>query len=183
MGFGYSREMNILVLTAEDAVNRRRELGDLLRDAVDSGASIGYVSTPTLAEADAYWDSVIAAVFGGSRVLMVAQGEDGAIAGSVQLDLEQRPNGNHRAEMIKLFVLRSMRRRGIARALLAFGIDEARRRGRMLLTMDTRKGGDAERLCEQMGFQRMGEIPRYARSVTGELEGTVFFYYWIPGGS
>ena len=54
----------------------------------------------------------------GSRVLLAAV-EDGRIQGSVQLALEMRANGDHRAEAMKLFVHRRARRRGFARALMA----------------------------------------------------------------
>ena len=115
-----------------------------------------------------------------SRVLIAAIDGD-IVAGSVQVVLEQRDNGNHRAELAKLFVLRSHRRRGLATQLMRHAIDEARRRGRALLVMDTIKGGNAERLCEKLGFTRTGEIPRYARSTGGRLEATVLFHHWLGG--
>src|SRR5207247_2693942 len=39
--------------------------------------------------------------------------------GSVQMDLESRANGNHRAEVMKMFVHSGVRRRGPARALMS----------------------------------------------------------------
>ncbi len=42
--------------------------------------------------------------------------------------------------------------------------------------MDTRKGGDAEKMCELLGYVRYGEVPKYARSTNGELRTTAFFY-------
>jgi len=53
----------------------------------------------------------------------------------------------------------------------------ARRLGRTLLLMDTRKGGDAEKMCESLGYVRYGEVPGYARSGNGELDATAFFYH------
>jgi GNAT superfamily N-acetyltransferase len=94
----------------------------------------------------------------------------------VQLGLEMRVNGNHRAELMKLFVHRRARRRGLARALIAEGEATARRIGRTLLVMDTRKGGEAEKLCASLGYVRFGEVPGYARSGDGSLHTTVFFY-------
>ena len=52
----------------------------------------------------------------------------------------------------------------------------ARARGITLLLMDTRQGGEAERLCEALGYTRWGEVPGYARSANGELHTTVFYY-------
>jgi hypothetical protein len=51
----------------------------------------------------------------------------------------------------------------------------ARALGRSLLVMDTRQGGEAEKLCESLGYVRYGEVPGYARSGDGRLHTTVFF--------
>jgi hypothetical protein len=42
--------------------------------------------------------------------------------------------------------------------------------------MDTRKGGEGEKLCESLGYVWFGEVPGYARSGSGQLHTTVFFY-------
>ena len=87
-----------------------------------------------------------------------------------------RENGNHRAEVMKLFVHRRARRRGLAKALLADVEAKSRQLGRTLLLMDTRKGSEAESFCESLGYVRLGEVPNYARSGDGQLRTTVFFY-------
>ena len=51
----------------------------------------------------------------------------------------------------------------------------AKARGITLLLMDTRKGGEAERLCVSLGYSRWGEVPEYALSGDGELHTTVFY--------
>ena len=165
----------IFSFTAEQAAKEIAQLANLLMDAVDSGASVGFL--PPLATSDAveYWRGVIDAISAGRRVLLVAF-EGGLVLGSVQIDLEMRPNGNHRAELMKLFVDRRARRRGMAKALMAEAESTAHRLGRTLLVMDTRKGGDAEKMCESLGYVRYGEIPNYARSSDGQLHTTVFFY-------
>ena len=81
--------------------------------------------------------------------------------------------------MIKLFVHRRTRRRGLAKALMLEVESTARRLGRTLLLMDTRKGGEAEKMCESLGYVRYGEIPKYARSGDGELDASVFYYYQL----
>jgi acetyltransferase len=48
--------------------------------------------------------------------------------------------------------------------------------GRHLLVLDTRLGGDAERLYAGMGYLRVGVIPQFARNSTGTLDATVIFY-------
>ena len=165
----------VLSFAPEQAERHIQHLVDLLIDAVDSGASIGFM--PPLAESEAriYWLGVVAAMRSGTRVLLVALDGD-LIQGSVQIDLETRANGNHRAEAMKLFVHRRARRRGLARALMVELESTARRLGRTLLVMDTRQGGEAEKMCESLGYVQYGEVPGYARSGDGRLHTTVFFY-------
>ena len=38
------------------------------------------------------------------------------------------------------------------------------------------KGGEAEKMCESLGYIRFGEVPKYARSGDGRLEASAFFY-------
>ncbi len=165
----------IVSWTAEQALAKLDELTELLIDAVDGGASVGFMPPLTETDAAAYWRSVVPAISDGSRVLLAAV-EEGQLQGSVQLALETRANGNHRAEAMKLFVHRRARRRGLAKALMAEAECAARRLGRTLLLMDTRDGGEADRMCQALGYVRYGEVPQYARSSDGRLHTTVFYY-------
>jgi acetyltransferase len=168
----------IASLDPEEAEKKIDQLAGLLIDAVESGASVGFLPPLGTEEALGYWREVIAAMRQGRRVLLAAlEGDLGdVIQGSVQLDLETRANGNHRAKGMKLFVHRRARRRGLAKALMSELEAAARRLGRTLLVMDTRKGGEAEKMCESLGYVRYGEVPNYARSADGQLHTTVFFY-------
>ena len=165
----------IVRFSTEQAKEHIGQLAGLLIDAVDSGASVGFLPPLGEAEALAYWRDVVERMREGGRILLVAL-EDGVVQGSVQLALEMRPNGSHRAEAMKLFVHRRARRRGLATALMSALESTARELGRTLLIMDTRKGGDAEKMCESLGYIRYGEVPGYARSSNGQLHTTVFFY-------
>jgi acetyltransferase len=167
--------MTIAAFTAADVAREIGQLADLLMDAVESGASVGFLPPLERGEAVAYWETVADAIRQKSRVLLVAT-ENQLIQGAVQLMLEMRANGNHRAEAGKLFVHRRARRRGLARALMAEAESAARRLGRTLLVMDTRKGGEAERLCDALGYIKFGEVPGYARSANGTLHTTSFYY-------
>jgi GNAT superfamily N-acetyltransferase len=165
----------VVSFTPEQAEAEAGQLAELLIDAVDSGASIGFM--PPLRESDAleYWSSVIAAMRDGSRILLAAL-DAGVIQGSVQLALEMRANGDHRAEVMKLFVHRRARRRGLSKALMAAAESTARKLGRTLLVMDTRQGGEADQMCQSLGYIRFGEVPGYARSGDGRLHTTAFYY-------
>ena len=162
-------------LTANELAGFQNDLADLLCDAVDSGASIGFLPPVLRNEANSYWESVEQAMRNGSRVLIVASDASG-IAGAVQLGLEMRANGNHRAEVIKLMVHRRSRGRGLGRELMKQAEAVARGLGRTLLVLDTRRGDAAEQLYTKLGYERAGVIPRYARSASGELHDTVFMY-------
>ena len=163
-------------LTPAAVDDRRAGLVALLRDAVDSGASLGFLPPLDAQEALAYWESVAAAVQGGSRLLLAALSEAGSVIGSAQLELATPPNGRHRAEVTKVMVQRAARRHGTGRALMLAIEDRARQLGRTTLVLDTRTGDSSERLYRSVGWQLAGTIPRYARSVGGGLEATSIYY-------
>jgi acetyltransferase len=165
----------IIALDTDAARQSRSELVALLQDAVAGGASIGFLPPLAADEAAAYWDGVLADLAAGKRVLIAAM-EQGRVIGSAQLELAGRANASHRAEVQRLIVHRDARRRGIGRALMAALEEHARRIGRTLLVLDTREGDPSEALYEQCGYTRVGAIPRYARSASGTLDGTVYFY-------
>ena len=54
--------------------------------------------------------------------------------------------------------------------------DAARDEGRTLLVLDTVTGGAAEQLYLRAGWQRVGEIPRYALMPDGAPCSTTVFY-------
>jgi len=166
----------IELLDAAAAVRARAPLAALLQDAVDGGASIGFLPPLPAADATAYWDGVVAAVRAGSRVLLVARDDAGGVVGSVQLELAMRGNAAHRAEVTKLMVHRAARRHGVGRALMLAVEAEARRRGRTTLVLDTRQGDPSEALYRGLGWSFVGAIPRYARSADGRLEATAVYY-------
>ena len=154
------------------------DLCALLIDAVDSGASVGFLPPLSAADAQGYWEGVRRALHGGGRWLFGAF-SGGRLVGSVQLDLAGMANGSHRAEVMKLFVHRSARRQGVARALMLAIESQARAAGRTLLVLDTRHGDEAERLYRALGYVQAGVIPRYARSASGELAPTIIMYRWL----
>lgn len=154
------------------------ELVSLLQDAVDSGASVGFLSPLSSVDAHSYWQEVLLACNKQSRILLAAR-QDSTIVGTVQLDLVTKPNGNHRAEVQKLLVHRRVRRQGWGRKLMVAVEAVAREAQRSLLVLDTRKDTPAEKLYRSLGYTEFGIIPQYARDPDGSLAATVFFYRFV----
>lgn len=152
-------------------------LAELLHAVVHAGAGISFIVPFSMEEARAFWrDTVLPAVRKRTRRVLVAR-IDGRIVGSVQLELATPPNQRHRAEVMKLLVHPSARRRGIARALMTALEPIALSESRTLLTLDTVTGDKAEGLYRSLGFVTVGVIPRFARlSLTPGLEGTTIMY-------
>jgi ribosomal protein S18 acetylase RimI-like enzyme len=162
-------------VTSAGAVELFPALAALLQDAVGDGASIGFMPPLSSGEALAYWNEVQRAVDAGTKILLVAeQGTD--LVGTVQLGLETRRNGLHRAEIAKLMVHTGSRRGGVGRRLMEEAERQAREAGRSTLVLDTRKGDPAERLYRKLGFRVAGHIPRYAVSADGTPHTTVIMY-------
>lgn len=162
-------------MTAEHVGAREKELIALLQDAVESGASIGFLPPLVAEAAAAYWREIAQDVAREKRILLAAF-EDSRLAGSVQLELASKPNARHRAEVQKLLVHRSFRGRGIGRALMGAVEDAARNAGRTLLVLDTLRGHVAEQLYHKLGYIEAGGIPNFARIPDGSLAETVIFY-------
>jgi GNAT superfamily N-acetyltransferase len=151
------------------------DLAVILADAVASGASVGFVLPFTPEDAATWWQSIEREVVHGDVVVIAAR-LDRRVVGTAQLRLAKWPNAQHRAEVAKVLVHRSARRRGIATALMREIERIALTDGRTLLMLDTIAGSDAERLYGKLGWTRAAEIPEYAGMPGGELRPTVIFY-------
>ncbi|MFB0843683.1 GNAT family N-acetyltransferase [Paenibacillus oleatilyticus] len=147
------------------------QLAELLVDAVESGASVGFLPPLSQEEAMDYWKSALE-----PGVVLWAAKLDQTIVGTVQLQLAQKKNAAHRAEIAKLMVHTRSRRNGIARALMLAAEERARAENRTLLVLDTRAGDPSNLLYRSLGYVEAGRIPRYARSADGCLNDTVFYY-------
>ena len=170
------RAVTVRRLHPTDAESCVDALADVLIDCVEGGASVGFMRPLPRARALAFWHGVVAGVRRGERALLVAADGAGRVVGTVQLLLSMPDNQLHRADVAKMLVHRSARRRGIAARLLAAAESAARAEGRSVLVLDTVTGGDAERLYARHGWQRVGSIPRYALLPEGAECGTTLFY-------
>ena len=162
-------------LTANELDACLDELVAVLDDAVESGASVGFVSPLDADAARAYWRARAEEADAGRRLLLVAR-DDGRVVGSVQLAFAEQSNARHRGEIQRLVVHRSAQRRGIGSALMRRLEAEARAGGRFLLVLNTRAGDPPEALYRALGYTLVGRIPDYAQSPDGSFNTTSIMY-------
>ncbi|MCL6601548.1 MAG: GNAT family N-acetyltransferase [Paenibacillus sp.] len=165
-----SPNINMTLVKSLDAT-LEQGLSHLLISVVEDGASIGFLPPLNLEEALLYWRGVIEP----GTMLWVAKEED-LIVGTVQLQLASKANARHRAEIAKLMVHPEHRRKGIAGLLMETAEAAAVSDARELIVLDTREGDPSNKLYSSLGYIEVGRIPDYARSASGKLHATVFYY-------
>lgn len=171
-----SADVTVRRIGANEASACVEALADLLIDCVEGGASVSFMWPLPREKALAFWRGVADGVARGERVLLIAEDGEGQLLGTVQMIVSLPDNQPHRGDIAKMLVHRRARRRGIAQRLMDAIDDAARDEGRTVLVLDTVTGGDAERLYERAGWQRVGEVPKYALMPDGTFCGTTFFY-------
>ncbi|MEI6737414.1 MAG: GNAT family N-acetyltransferase [Pseudomonadota bacterium] len=158
-------------LNAED----HAALARLLGDAVERGASVGYLLPFAKKEIEAYWQDVAIDVAKGNCKLLVARRVQ-EIIGTVQLALASKPNGRHRAEVQKLLVHSNAQRLGIGLQLMRAVEALAIAAKRTLLVLDTETDSGGCQLYKSIGYQVAGEIPCYAIGTSGGWTPSTFMY-------
>lgn len=169
-----SEAAEIVVLGPREVEAAADQLADVLLDCIAGGASVSFMASFTHREAFAFFWNAAVGVADGHTVLAAAKLGD-KIVGTVQLNLNTPPNQPHRADVMKMLVHRSARKRGIGAALMKLIEAEAAKRGRTLLVLDT-ASGDAERLYVRSGWIRAGVIPDYALWPQGGFCDTTIFW-------
>lgn len=169
-----SREFTIRRLLAVDDAHLEA-LVEVLIDCVEGGASVSFMLPLSRERAMAFWRGVAGGVAAGHRALLVAE-DAGGICGTVQLIFDLPENQPHRGDLAKMLVSRRARKQGLGAALVRAAEATAREFGKSLLVLDTVTGSDAERLYTKLGWERVGEIPRYALWPRGGFCSTTVFY-------
>lgn len=165
----------IRALDAAEAEARLGELADILVDAVAHGASVNFMAGFAEGEARAFWRGQLPGIAEGNKWLLV--GDDGRrLVATVMLTHAHQPNAPHRAEIGKMLVLSSARRRGLGRRLLAAAEEAARAAGRTLLMLDTETGSAGDRLYRSCGWMELGRVPDHSFRPDGRLAETTLFY-------
>jgi len=175
-----SAKAEIVYLAAPVSAAALAELADVLVDCVEGGASVSFMSPFSHQQALAFFRKVAGSVASGDTVLLAAR-LGGRIVGTVQLGLDTPPNQPHRADIKKLLVHRSVRGHGVGAALMAQAEEEARRRGRWLLVLDTVPGENGHRLYLRAGWTQTGLVPNYALFPDGRLCDTAIMWKRLDG--
>jgi len=160
---------------ADEVRQHRDALAEVLVDCIEGGASVSFMAPFSLDEARAFFASIEPEIAAGTRVLIAAF-LDGDLVGTVQVVAAKPPNQPHRADVTKLLVRRSARKRGIGQRLMARAEAEARKQGWTLLVLDTVTGDPAERLYERMDWTKVGVIPNFALYPDGRPCDTTVFW-------
>jgi GNAT superfamily N-acetyltransferase len=168
-------EIEVRRLASVELQEHLDALAGVLADCVAGGASISYMGPFSHDDARGAFEGFAAEVDQGRRLLLAAFA-DGDLVGTVQVILALPPNQPHRAEIAKLLVHRSARRRGVAQVLMERAEVEARAEGKTLLVLDTVTGDNAERLYARLGWSRVGVIPGYALYPDGRPCDTTIFW-------
>ena len=170
-----AHEVTVRRLAAADVRAHLDGLAAVLADCVAGGASVSYMEPFSHGDARAAFEGWLTEVEADRRLVLGAF-LDGEVVGTVQVVHAVPPNQPHRADVAKLLVRRSARRRGIAALLMEHAEAEARAEGKTLLVLDTVTGDDAERLYERLGWTRVGVIPNYALYPDGRPCATTVFW-------
>ncbi|MEL0630888.1 GNAT family N-acetyltransferase [Psychromonas aquatilis] len=172
-------ESFVEIKEVDTIVGIAEQLHSLLVDCINSGASVGFLTPVVRQEVTAYWAVVESGLKLRERKLFIAY-DGNRIVGTVQLSLCSKPNGAHRGEVEKLMVDTDVRGKGISKKLMSSMESAAVEMGLSLLVLDTRLGDIASSLYRAMGYSEAGQIPQFARSSSGELESTVYFFKLLP---
>ena len=165
--------ISIETLDAGAAARHAPALAEVLVDCVVNGASVSFMNPYGQADGEAFFRRVADSVAAGDTVLVAAfLGE--RIIGTAQLGLDMPPNQPHRAEVKKMLVHSDGRRQGIAGSMLRRVEEEALKRGRTLLILDT-GSEEARRVYERGGWSRFGFVPDFALLPDGGFCDTTFY--------
>ncbi len=168
-------DVEIRVLDAAEAEARIGDLSTILVDAVAHGASVNFMAGFSGDEARAFWRGQLHGIAAGERLLIVC--DDGArLLGTVVVTFAPQPNAPHRAEIGKMLVHSSARRRGLGRRLLEAAETAARDAGRTLLMLDTEAGSAGDLLYRSCGWVEVGRIPEHSFRPDGRLAESVAFF-------
>lgn len=174
-----STSFSLRTLTRDDILEHLPQLTDILVSCVNGGASVSFMLPFAAETATAFWRRMAQSVAAGERIIIAATNAQQQLVGTVQLIIDQPENQPHRADVAKLLVHQNARRQGLANRMMTRLEEIAREKGKNVLVLDTATGSGAENFYVQCGWEKAGEIPRYALMPDGELTATSLFYKFL----
>lgn len=162
----------ILIKEIDNIEIYKDDLCGLVIQVVGEGASIGFLPPLSRVESMEYWNEVSEQ----SNIILYVATLNDKVVGSIQLHLTTKPNGLHRAEIAKLMTHPQYRRHGIGKLLMTQAEKRAVEEGRRLIVLDTREGDTSNHLYTKLNYQRVGNIPGFAKSANGEFHSTIIYY-------
>ena len=150
------------------------DLCDAAEAAILDGGGFGWLTPPPRQVMENYWNGVQLVP---ELDLFVAR-LDGVIAGSAQL--KRTPKNNeaqaHSGQLTTFFMAPWGRGHGLALGLVELVEAAAREAGLAVLNLDVRETQSrAIQIYEQLGFQRFGSHPRYAKAEGRWVVGHYYF--------
>jgi ribosomal protein S18 acetylase RimI-like enzyme len=146
----------------------------ILADLVRAGASLGWVEPPSRDEVAGLVEHALVAARTGDGALRVAY-LDRRLVGLGYWLRHTRPTNRPHADLVKLAVSAAAHGRGIGRLLVTALIDDARRAGVEVLTLDSRgDNANALHLYRSLGFTEYGRLPDFV--AVGERRYDKVFY-------
>ncbi|MGW6708012.1 N-acetyltransferase family protein [Streptomyces sp. NPDC054956] len=171
MSFGSGRAVTPVLLDAPGLLSDpgraaafAGEAHRILAELVAGGAALGWVEPPAPDEVAELFEGVLAAVRAGDAVLRAAYLGDGRgeLVGVGYWQRYARPTHRPHADLEKVAVAAGAHGLGVGRALTAALVEDARRAGIEVLTLDAR--GDNARalgLYASLGFTEYGRLPDF----------------------
>jgi GNAT superfamily N-acetyltransferase len=150
----------------------RSALWRVMEQTVRSGETCAVPMESTPDEAVHWWTT-------GKEAVFVAE-EDGQLLGTYYIRTNQLGNGSHVANAGYL-VADAARGKGVAKALCAHSLEEARRRGYLAMQFNfvVETNETAVRLWQKMGFQIQTTIPKAFRHPSKGLVGAHVMWQWL----
>lgn len=167
--------MKIVPLNAATLPVYCRELGALLLDAIESGASVGYQSGTSREDAESAFYRLRGALDKGDLLMWLARDERGLL-GTVRLELSNESEGLNRATPKLLLVHRRARRQGVGKQLITAMEKAATTHHRGLLCLDVQASTPAEAFYRAQGYRCLGELPDFICSSDGYYHPAVIYY-------
>jgi GNAT superfamily N-acetyltransferase len=174
--------ISVRLISADEATALLPALSDLLVDAVAHGASVNFMAGFTAQQANIYWQKQIAGLATNDRLWLAAE-ENGRLVGTVMCVFASQPNQLFRAELSKMLVHSSQRKRGIGAMLMTAVETAALAAGKTHLILDTATGDSGDRLYRRMGWTEVGKLPSSFYEPNGELADSTILYKQLAPAS